>query len=523
MNTLEQFTVNAEEYPEPIPVAVKGTIPAWLKGSMIRVGPGLFQYGDFSFNHWQDGMAVMSKFSISPGGKVTFRQRYLQSDALRKLRSCKRPVYTEFGTPSYPDPSKNFFSRMINNFDPSNVTDNASSNIITLGNDVFLTSETSYLRRIDPSTLETREKIDLHKLTGANFITSHPITDHDGFTYNVGTSFTTAGCKYIIMRIPPSDGGDPFSNARVLTTISSSWKASSSYQHSFSLTENYILVLEQPFLVSMLKLATCNAKGRSLDECVDWYPQEMTKFIVVNKHTGEVVSTRYLTEKTIFVLHHVNAYEVKDQIVVDLIAYPSPDIISNLYLDNMRNGTFEKNGHHPQLTRYVLPIIDDIHSVSSNEELAEVAGFGGSAMRVIDSRLGDHISLEGQEIGEPGIDMPKINPEHLSKEYRYMWGCGGFEQAFFKGAVGKIDVVTGECRSWRATPDTVCTEPVFVPRPGADAEDDGVLVVTSVSFNPEERDAFVVLDAKTLTELARAEIDQQLGGSLHATFLPNRY
>ena len=41
--------------------------------------------------------------------------------------------------------------------------------------------------------------------------------------------------------------------------------------------------------------------------------------------------------------------------------------------------------------------------MSSNEELAEVAGFGGSAMRVIDSRLGDHISLEGQEIGEPGI------------------------------------------------------------------------------------------------------------------------
>ena len=55
--------------------------------------------------------------------------------------------------------------------------------------------------------------------------------------------------------------------------------------------------------------------------------------------------------------------------------------------------------------------------------------------------------------------MPKINPEHLSKEYRYMWGCGGFEQAFFKGAVSFIhfstfltnqkSLILGFCPTWR--------------------------------------------------------------------------
>lgn len=45
--------------------------------------------------------------------QVTFRQRFLQSDAYRKLRSSKRPVYTEFGTRSFPDQSKNIFSRML--------------------------------------------------------------------------------------------------------------------------------------------------------------------------------------------------------------------------------------------------------------------------------------------------------------------------------------------------------------------------------------------------------------------------
>lgn len=46
-------------------------MPEWLKGSLIRVGPGKFNEGDFSFNHWQDGMAVMYKFAISPGGNVS--------------------------------------------------------------------------------------------------------------------------------------------------------------------------------------------------------------------------------------------------------------------------------------------------------------------------------------------------------------------------------------------------------------------------------------------------------------------
>lgn len=527
MATLEQFTINAIEHPDPVPVPVIGKMPEWLKGSLIRVGPGKFEEDDFSFNHWQDGMAVMYKFCITPGGNVTFRQRFLQSDAYRKLRSTKRPVYTEFGTRSYPDPSKNIFSRMLSSFDMSSVTDNASSNVLVLSGEVFVTSETFFLRRIDPVTLETREKIDLHKLTGVNFISSHPITDHDGVTYNVGTSFAT-GPKYVVVRIPPTNDGkgassDPWSNARVLSTISSSWKASMSYQHSFALSENYIVLLEQPFLISILKLATSQAKGRSLAQCLDWHPHEKIRFIVLDKHTGQVVSTQYISQEIFFVLHNVNCYEVKNQLVLDLIAYPSPEIINKLYIDKMRTGDFGRNGDHPKLKRFVLPLIDDMQSLEVNKELVEVPGCSASAVRIHDNQLGDYISLESQEIGEEGIDMPMVNPAVRSRPYRYMWGCGGWEKAFFKGAIGKIDVETGECWAWRGSLDTVSTEAVFVPRPGGQDEDDGVLLFSTVSTHPDERDAFVVLDAKTMQEIARAEIDEHLGGSLHAAFLPNKF
>ncbi|KAF2349598.1 Carotenoid oxygenase [Trinorchestia longiramus] len=505
---------------------VAGKIPDWLKGSLIRVGPGKFEEGDFTFNHWQDGMAMIYKFVIYPNGEVTFRQRYLQSDAYRKLRSTKRPVYTEFGTRSFPDPTKNIFSRMLQSFDMSSVTDNASSNVLVLNGEVFVTSETFFLRRIDPLTLETREKIDLHKLTGVNFISSHPVTDHDGTTYNIGTSFST-GPKYVVVRVPPiSDGkgacSDPWSNARVLTTISSSWKASMSYVHSFSVSDNYLVFVEQPYLISILKLATSQAKGRSLAQCIDWHPQERIRFIVLNKHTGEVVSTKYLTQEIFFVLHHVNCYEVGNQLVVDLIAYSSPEIINKLYLDKMRTEGYPCDGDHPRLRRFVLPLINE-DEVECNKELVEIPGSLASAIRVQDNQLGDFINLESQSIGEDGIDMPIVNPAYRSKPYRYMYGCGGWEQGYFKGSIGKVDVETGECWKWQATEHTISTEALFIPHPEARDEDDGVLVCNTVSTRPDERDAMVILDAKTLQPIAKAEIEEQLGGSLHGTFLPNKF
>jgi hypothetical protein len=45
--------------------------------------------------------------------QVTFTKRFLQSDAYKKAVAVGRPVFTEFGTGSYPDPCKNIFSRMM--------------------------------------------------------------------------------------------------------------------------------------------------------------------------------------------------------------------------------------------------------------------------------------------------------------------------------------------------------------------------------------------------------------------------
>ena len=60
-------------------------------------------------------------------------------------------------------------------------------------------------------------------------------------------------------------------------------------------------------------------------------------------------------------------------------------------------------------------------------------------------------------------------------------------------------------------------EPVFVSRPGAEAEDDGVLL-SVVLDAAAERSYLLILDAADLSELARAEAPHHIPFSFHGQF-----
>ena len=60
-------------------------------------------------------------------------------------------------------------------------------------------------------------------------------------------------------------------------------------------------------------------------------------------------------------------------------------------------------------------------------------------------------------------------------------------------------------------------EPIFVPRPDGEAEDDGVLM--ACTHGPDGKASFVVLDASTMEELASCEADVTLGYGFHGTML----
>lgn len=54
------------------------------------------------------------------------------------------------------------------------------------------------------------------------------------------------------------------------------------------MTENYIIFIEQPLRMNLLKIITSKLRGKAIFDGITWEPQHNTHFHVVNKNTGEV-------------------------------------------------------------------------------------------------------------------------------------------------------------------------------------------------------------------------------------------
>lgn len=50
-----------KEIVQPINGLVKGNIPKWLNGSLLRNGPGSLKVGDTTYNHLFDSAALLHK------------------------------------------------------------------------------------------------------------------------------------------------------------------------------------------------------------------------------------------------------------------------------------------------------------------------------------------------------------------------------------------------------------------------------------------------------------------------------
>ncbi len=79
------------------PLEVTGQLPDWLRGTLIRNGPGIFEAGPDRLRHWFDGLAVQHQFELGQGG-VHYRSQPLQSPDFLEARRRGRIYYSNFAT-----------------------------------------------------------------------------------------------------------------------------------------------------------------------------------------------------------------------------------------------------------------------------------------------------------------------------------------------------------------------------------------------------------------------------------------
>lgn len=463
------FTTQPHEITiESLPVT--GTVPAWLTGTLVRNGPGQFEVGKtaFTYRHWFDGLAMLHSFSIQQG-QVRYANRYLQSRAYREDNATGKLNYSGFAS----DPCRSLFSRVMSVFQPPESGNNAVVNVAKLADRYIAMTETPIPVEFDPKTLETLAVLDYDDaLSDGQVATAHPHFDYErGTGYN---HMLTMGVthSYRFYRLTDTE-------RQVVASIPVTHPG---YMHSFGMSENHLILAEFPLrLYNVMDLALGK---RPFIENFEWNPEQETCFHIVHKDTGKRVAT--VPADPFFAFHHVNAYEDEDgdSLIVDLCAYDDAGLIDELYLRALHRG--EGLSRQSQLRRYRVPLSGEraTYTVISDEH----------------------------------IELPRINYRHYNaKPYRFVYG-NSIKQGTqdFLNQLIKIDVESGQTWLWYE-PQTYPGEPVFVPAPDADSEDDGVIL--SVVLDAAEQSSFLlVLDARDFSERARARVPQHIPFGFHGEF-----
>jgi beta,beta-carotene 9',10'-dioxygenase len=455
LSTLEHETTVAE-------LALSGELPSWLEGSLLRTGPAKFEVGEEKMRHWFDGLAMLHRFTISDQ-RVSYGNRFLESRSYRAAAEQGRIVYGEFAT----DPCRSLFKRVQTLFSPGSVLpDNANVNITRLGERFIAMTETPLPVQFDPDTLHAAD-VRPYEVPG-QLSTAHPHADRAGGGMLNYAAKLGARSSYRFFTVAPEE-----SKPRVIASLPVKEPA---YMHSFGLTERWLVLAEFPLVVNPLTLAL---SGRPYIENYRWKPELGTRFTLVDRHTGETRGG--FRSDACFAFHHVNAYDDGEDVVVDLCVFPDAGIIEDLYLERLRAG---KPVQSAELTRFRL-------------------------------RGGDR-SVTRERLADGDIELPRINYRRCNERpYQYVWGAGAGASGWFERIV-KVDIIDGSTRAW-AQPGCYPGEPVFVARPGAEGEDDGVLL--SVVLDANAASSFLlVLDAADLRELARAEAPHHIPFGFHGQF-----
>jgi hypothetical protein len=125
--------------------------------------------------------------------------------------------------------------------------------------------------------------------------------------------------KYNIIKIPNAsienqDLETLFQGAKTICAISSRWTGAFAFNHSFGMSQNYIIFIEQPYLIKISRVLSSKLKGYAVKDWLEWRPQDKNRFYIVEKNTGHCLNVEILSEDSFFFLHFVNCYEEDDNV-----------------------------------------------------------------------------------------------------------------------------------------------------------------------------------------------------------------
>ena len=446
---------------------INGEVPTWLSGSFVSNGPGQFEVGSTHFNHWFDGFSMLKKFDFK-SGKVRFQNRFLQSKEYVESNKLGKLNANEFGTYA----SKSNLGRIlssVNELIKGNSHDNCVVNTTCIAENYIAMTEGNDALSFDIKDLSTTGEFNFIDKIPGHFTTAHPHFDFTtGELINISIEIGKT-TKYHIYKI------EPLSKIRkIIHTYSSD---SLFYIHSFSITNNYIILFKSPLVMNKFKLIL----GFPFNNTLSYQENLSSFFVIIDRRNGK---THEIETEPFVCLHGVNAYEYKNEIIMDLVCHHSGNPYDKLYLSNLRSS--KPTLPTGEIRRYAI----DVHSKNCKQRT---------------------LSTNTHEF--PRINYKRCNGNKY--QFVYTNWITNPEDQFFN-AIQKLNVQVGSIQRWNKA-NYYLGEAVFVARTNGLLEDDGVLL--SIAFDVSTQlSSLMIIDALSMQLVAEVCLPLHLPFGLHGNF-----
>lgn len=288
------------------------------------------------------------------------------------------------------------------------------------------------------------------------------------------------------------------------------------YIHSLWLTKNYVIIPESPL--------TFQDKGKnmllngSVLSSMTWDAKAPTWCHVIRRHLDRSDQDGLIASIPVpgfFTFHVGNAFESvcgttgDTMLTLDCASFANGDILHQLHAF----GTPHRKGStdSPKQSTFFKGI--------SNPPKRQI-GFGDFIRYKLNLNQSKLVSMD---TFATNVEFPRFNQAYAMKEEcQYVYGSqlhGFTDKTDGSGGLIKMDLKNNVIKTYGEEGYT-CSEPIFVPRPNTEKEDDGVLLSLVNNF---DCCYLIVVDALDMHELARIRIGQFTAVTFHGSYVDHEF
>ncbi|RBR22565.1 hypothetical protein FVER53590_00042 [Fusarium verticillioides] len=515
-----------------------GVWPDWVKGTFIRMGVGRFvvplsddgSKPNAVLQHWFDGLAMLHKFRMEDG-RVYYTSRYTAEGVIKRAKKNGFLQTLIAGlNPNAPlkdaqDPCSALLGAQQSVWIPTGHIgpDEFNVNVVLRRAFHIPTHENPYDKGTPSKRPEKEEIVDGKTLEPKRMLTyaaidpelegfgicSHALKDrHRGEEYNYLIDPKTGVLSVFALDLKTNP-------CKLL------WKSPipcrPCYVHSMAMSSKYVIFIRNPISMDL------SDTSKGFIQSMVYEPDSPTEFFVLDKSTGKHIASYNLPDNIMF-FHTVNGYDYVDphtnevNIHIDLCAYSDRVPFNDYHLSNILDPSAPfQDG---VLVRYELESVGKVDPTTFTQATTKAA------------------------IGGTFLELPRIaKSASMVHGYRYVYGISGHGgpspgtsvpigrlgnglkavHCSFLSHVTKCDWETGTFKEWwPENGESAPCEPIFIQRPGARDEDDGI-VLTIVINREATHSVLVAIDGKTFREIARADMPQVYALGPHGTFIEGEF